>query len=58
MPGVVVEILLGFQVPEMPLLELDGKIAGVVPWQYGPKELKIGVVVGLTTIVVLVEFAH
>ena len=48
-----VEIVVGDQVPVMPLLDVVGKVAGVAFWQYDNVEpkLNVGVKFGLTVTV-------
>lgn len=53
-----VEIVAGFHVPAMPLLEVAGKATGVAPVQYGPKAVKVGVMLELTTTVMVAVLAH
>jgi hypothetical protein len=57
---VVVTVLLiaGDQVPVMPFWELVGKAGIEAPTQYGPTAEKVGVIFGLTTMVIVVEFAQ
>jgi len=57
---VVVALLFiaGLQVPIMPLVDVVGKAGIEDPAQYGPAELKAGVIIGLTVIVSVVVTAH
>jgi transcription antitermination factor NusG len=59
-PAVDVEIMAGDQMPliEGVLVELLGNVPGVAPTQYGPKVVNVGVILALTTTVIVVEFAH
>lgn len=41
----------GLQVPNIPFVELVGRAVGVVFWQNGPIEAKVGVT-GLVTVIV------
>ena len=57
---VVVAVLFnaGDQVPVIPLLEVVGKADNVAPEQIGETCVNIGVVVGLTVIVIVAVLAH
>jgi hypothetical protein len=59
-PAVVVEIVDGFQVPEIGVafVEFAGKLPGVASLQYGPSCVKVGVVSALTVIVIDAVVAH
>ena len=48
----------GLQVPVMLLVEAAGKAGGVLPWQRVPTELKVGVTLGSTYTLIVVEVAH
>ena len=48
----------GAQVPVIPLLEVVGSAVSAVPEQIGATALKVGVILGLTTIVNVVVVAH
>jgi len=48
----------GDQLPVMPLLDVVGNAASVVPAQIGATGLKVGVTLGLTVIVNVVVVAH
>ena len=48
----------GDQVPVMPLVEVVGKADKVAPEHIGATALKVGVMLGLTTIVNVVVVAH
>jgi len=43
-PGEVVEIVAGDQVPVTPFVEVEGSDPGFDPWQYGPSWVKVGIV--------------
>lgn len=51
-------IVAGDHVPVMPLLDVPGNAAGVAFWQYGPNKLNIGVITGVTVIVIVAGVAH
>ena len=57
-PKVVVLIVDGDHVPFIPLLEVVGKVPGVAFWQYGPKELNVGVTTVFTVMVNAAVVAH
>ena len=48
----------GAHVPVIPLLEVVGSGAIVVPEQIGPTAVNVGVMLALTTIVMVVVVAH
>ena len=48
----------GAQVPVMPLLEVVGNGVKVAPEQIGPTALNVGVILELTTIVIVAVVAH
>ena len=48
----------GFQVPLMPLAEVDGNAGAVLFWHSGPICAKLGVIFELTVIVKVVVVAH
>ncbi len=48
----------GAQFPEMPLLEVVGKTDNVPPEQIGAIGVNIGVILGITTIVMVCEVPH
>jgi hypothetical protein len=48
----------GDQVPEIPLVEVEGKLGKESPLQIGFTALKEGVIIGLTTISMLDVTAH
>ena len=48
----------GFHEPEIPLVEVAGKVAGTALSQYGPKASKTGVMLSLTITDTVVELAH
>ena len=51
-------IVAGFQVPVIPLVDIDASNGAVEFWQSGPICVKIGVTTGLTTTVKVVVVAH
>ena len=55
---VVVLSSAGDQVPVMPLLEVVGNVANVAPAQIGPTAVNVGVMLELTTIVIVAVVAH
>ena len=57
-PAEEVEIVEGLHDPEIPLVEVEGNEAGVLPTQYGPSWTKAGVTIGLIVIVSVVVVAH
>ena len=48
----------GFQVPVMPLVEVAGKAGAVEFWHSGPIWVKVGVMLLVTTMLIVVEAAH
>ena len=48
----------GAQVPVMPLLEVVGRAVRVAPEQIGATAVKVGVIFGLTVIVMVAVVAH
>ena len=48
----------GDQVPEIPLVEVEGKLGKESPLQIGFTTLKEGVIIGLTTMSILDVTAH
>lgn len=48
----------GDHVPANPLLDVFGKVPGVVFWQYPPNDVKIGAVGGLIVMFIVVDVAH
>lgn len=57
-PGAEVFMLEGFQVPIMPFVDVVGNVPGVAPWQYGPKALNVGVMLGFKVTVTVLVFEH
>jgi hypothetical protein len=55
---VVLFTVAGFQVPEIPLVDIKGKVGGVAPWQIGGTGLNVGVTDVLTVTFKVVEVAH
>ena len=51
LPAVDVPMVVGFQVPVIPLVEVAGNVGGVEFWQSGPIGLKDGIVGGFTVTV-------
>ncbi len=58
MPVVAVEIVDGFHVPAIPLLEVVGKVAGVAFRQYGPTCVNVGVVNAFKVTLIVAAVAH
>ena len=58
MPDEAVLMVAGFQVPVMLLVEAAGKAGDVLPWQRMPTGLKVGVTLGSTYTLIVVEVAH
>ena len=57
-PTAVVLITAGFHVPVMPLLDVPDKDAGVLPIQYGPSCVNVGVTLLDTSILIVAVVAH
>jgi hypothetical protein len=57
-PEVDVFMADGLHVPVIPLFDVVGKTPGLAPTQYGPKVVKVGVILGFTTTVIVVAVAH
>lgn len=57
-PAVAVEMVVGFHVPVMLLVEVVGKAPGEAPTQYGPRLVKRGATLLLTLTVVLAVAVH
>jgi hypothetical protein len=55
---VVVLSIAGAQVPVMPLVEVVGNGASVAPEHIGPTAVNVGVILALTTIVMVAVVAH
>jgi hypothetical protein len=55
---VVLLMIAGFQVPVIPLVDVNGKTGGVLPLQIGPMAVKTGVAFGVTVMVMVSFFAH
>ena len=58
MPDEAVLMVAGFQVPVMLLVEAAGNAGEIPPWQRVPTELKVGVTLGSTYTLIVVEVAH
>jgi hypothetical protein len=56
----VVELLtvVGFQVPDIPLVEVVGNIGAVAPLQIAGIVANVGVIIGFTVTTIDVEVAH
>ncbi len=48
----------GFQVPDIPFVEVAGNAGMEAPEQYGPTDEKVGVTFGLMVMVSVVVVAH
>jgi hypothetical protein len=48
----------GAHVPVIPLFEVVGRAVNVAPEQIGPRDVNVGVMLALTTIVNVVVIAH
>ena len=55
---VIVLFTAGDQVPVTPFVDVVGKAANVAPAQIGTTCVKVGVVLGVTVIVIVAVFAH
>ena len=53
-----VEIVVGFHVPLTPLFDVLGRAAGVAPTQYGPKAVKVGVMLAVTVTAIVAVVAQ
>jgi hypothetical protein len=53
-----VVIVTGFQVPVIPLFEVAGKAGGVEFRQSGPICVKVGMILDVTTILIVAAAAH
>jgi hypothetical protein len=51
-------LITGLHVPLIPFVDVFGKAGIAAPEQYGPNAVKVGVVVGLTVIVIVALLAH
>ena len=58
LPGTAVLMVAGFQVPLMPLLEVEGSDWGVEFWHITPTSENVGVVAGVMVIWIEVGFEH
>ena len=56
--AIAVLIVAGLHVPVIPFVEVVGSAGAVEFWQSGPMALNVGVICGLTVIVVLCELLH
>ena len=57
-PAAVVDMVAGFHVPVILLLDVMGKVAGVAPTQYGPNAVNVGVILELIVILIVLMEAH
>lgn len=57
-PGVLVVIVDGLQVPGIPFLDVTGRVGGVEFWQRGPMALNVGTVGALIVMLSVAVVAH
>jgi hypothetical protein len=57
-PGVVVLIVAGLQVPVTPLLDVVGNVGAVLFWQSGPIAVNVGVICGSMVMLSVAVVAH